>query len=313
MSDAGSSAEAHARRKTGLAVLLMLGATLCFAALDATSKHLSKTYPVPMMVWGRYTFHCLMMVLFLAPSMRWQLIATTRPVAQITRALMLVGTTGFSMVGFSLMPLAESTAFLFVTPLVVVILSHWLLKESITRGHWLAVMAGFGGALMIARPGGALNLEGILWMSLAAACYAIYQIQTRQLSPTENTLTMLFYTALIGTVSMSLGAPLYWGGPTPDWIDAALIASLGVYGGTGHLLLIRAFRYAAASFLSPFLYAQLIWATLLGMVIYNHTPDLFSMAGMVVIAASSISVALLARRPSPLKQEAVATDRDKAC
>ncbi|MDP3513049.1 MAG: DMT family transporter [Sulfuritalea sp.] len=285
--------EAH--RKVGFAVLLMLGATLCFAALDATSKRLSQTYPIPMMVWGRYTFHCLMMLIFLAPSMRLQLIATSRPVAQIARALMLVGTTGFSMMGFSMMPLAESTAFLFVTPLVVVILSHWLLKESISGAHWIAVIAGFCGALLIARPGGALNLPGIVWMTLAAACYAVYQIQTRQLSPTENTVTMLFYTALVGTVSMTLAAPLYWGGPMPGWIDAALIASLGIYGGTGHLMLTRAFRYAAASFLSPFLYAQLIWAMLLGWLFYRHLPDLLSVAGIVVIAASSISIALVER------------------
>lgn len=300
---------AEARRKVGFAVLLMLGATLCFAALDATSKHLSKTYPIPMMVWGRYTFHCLMMVIFLAPSMRLQLVATSRPIAQITRALLLVGTTGFSMVGFSLMPLAESTAFLFITPLVVVILSHWLLKESITGGHWMAVIAGFCGALLIARPGGALNAQGIFWMSLAAACYAFYQVQTRQLSPTENTVTMLFYTALVGTVSMTLAAPLYWGGPMPDWIDAALIASLGLYGGTGHLMLTRAFRYAAASFLSPFLYAQLIWAMLLGAVFYDHLPDLLSIAGMAVIAASSLSIALMEK----LRQASAAKDRDRAC
>lgn len=288
------------QRKVGLAVLLMLGATLCFAALDATSKHLSQTYPIPMMVWGRYTFHCLMMLIFLAPSMRLGLIATTRPWAQATRAMMLVGTTGFSMTGFSLMPLAESTAFLFVTPLVVVMLSHWLLKESVTTGHWLAVVAGFGGALLIARPGGALSVEGIVWMSLAAACYAIYQIQTRQLSPTENTVTMLFYTALMGTLSMTLAAPLYWGGPMPDWTDAALIASLGIYGGTGHFMLTRAFRYATASFLSPFLYAQLVWASFFGIVVYSHTPDALSIVGMAVIAASSISVALLMKRtPGP--------------
>jgi drug/metabolite transporter (DMT)-like permease len=262
-----------------------------------------------MMVWGRYTFHCLMMVIFLAPSMRLQLIATSRPVAQITRALLLVGTTGFSMVGFSLMPLAESTAFLFITPLVVVILSHWLLKESITGGHWMAVVAGFCGALLIARPGGALSPQGIFWMSLAAACYAFYQIQTRQLSPTENTVTMLFYTALVGTVSMTLAAPLYWGGPMPDWIDAALIASLGLYGGTGHLMLTRAFRYAAASFLSPFLYAQLIWAMLLGAMFYDHLPDLLSIAGMAVIAASSLSIALSER----FRQASAAKDRDTAC
>jgi drug/metabolite transporter (DMT)-like permease len=282
-------------RKVGFAVLLMLGATLCFAALDATSKHLSQTYPIPMLVWGRYSFHCLMMLIFLAPSMRLRLIATSRPMAQVIRALMLVGTTGFSMAGFSMMPLAESTAFLFVTPLVVVILSHWLLREAISGGHWLAVIAGFCGALLIARPGGALNLPGIVWMSLAAACYAIYQIQTRQLSPTENTVTMLFYTALVGTVSMTLAGPLYWGGPMPDAIDAVLIASLGLYGGTGHLMLTRAFRYAAASFLSPFLYAQLIWAMLLGWLFHDHFPDLLSMAGMAVIAASSLSIALSER------------------
>jgi drug/metabolite transporter (DMT)-like permease len=227
--------------------------------------------------------------------MRLQLVATTRPVAQIVRALMLTGTTGFSMAGFSMMPLAESTAFLFVTPLVVVILSHYLLKESITGAHWIAVLAGFFGALLIARPGGALNMQGIIWMSLAAACYAIYQIQTRQLSPTENTVTMLFYTALVGTVSMTLAAPLYWGGPTPDWIDAALIASLGIYGGTGHLMLTRAFRYAAASFLSPFLYGQLVWAMLLGWIFYEHLPDLLSVAGMAVIVGSSVSIALMER------------------
>ena len=299
--------EAH--RKVGFAVLLMLGATLCFAALDATSKHLSKTYPIPMMVWGRYTFHCLMMLIFLAPSMRLQLIATSRPIAQVTRALLLVGTTGFAMAGFSLMPLAESTAILFITPLVVVILSHWLLKESITGGHWMAVVAGFCGALLIARPGGALSLQGIFWMSLAAACYSFYQVQTRQLSPTENTVTMLFYTALVGTVSMTLAAPLYWGGPIPDWIDAALIASLGIYGGTGHLMLTRAFRYAAASFLSPFLYAQLIWAILLGSVFYDHLPDLLSIAGMAVIAASSLSIALSER----FRQASAAKDRDTTC
>jgi drug/metabolite transporter (DMT)-like permease len=279
------------RRRTGQAVLLMLGATLCFAALDATSKQLSRTYPVPMMVWGRYSFHCLMMLVLVAPSMGMRLVATRRPVAQVVRALMLVGTTGFSMAGFSLMPLAESTAIVFIAPLVVVMLAHWLLKERIAGVHVLAVIAGFLGVLLIARPGGALNLPGLVWMLLAAACYSAYQIQTRQLSPGESTLTMLFYTALVGTVTMTLAAPLYWGGPMPDLVDALLLASLGIYGGTGHLMLTRAFRHAPASFLSPFLYVQLIWAMLLGWIFFGHLPDLLSLAGMAVIVGSSLSIA----------------------
>lgn len=274
---------------------MMLGATLCFAALDATSKHLSHTYPIPMMVWGRYSFHCLMMLILVAPTMRMRLVATKRPVAQVIRALMLVGTTGFSMAGFSMMPLAESTAIVFIAPLVVVMLAHWLLRETIARIHVLAVTAGFFGVLLIARPGGALNLPGLFWMLLAAACYSVYQIQTRQLSPGENTLTMLFYTALVGTVTMTLTAPLYWGGPMPGSIDALLIASLGIYGGTGHLMLTRAFRYAAASFLSPFLYVQLIWAMLLGWLFFGHLPDLVSLLGMAVIVGSSLSIAYAER------------------
>jgi drug/metabolite transporter (DMT)-like permease len=278
-----------------IGILLMLGAGLCFAALDATSKHLTQTFSVPMLVWARYTVHFVLMVIFLAPSMRARLIATQHPFALTARALMLVGTTGFAMAGISIMPLAESTALLFVTPLIVVLLASWLLKESVSRGRWIAVAAGFAGALLIARPGGAMSLQGIVLMSLAAACYSIYQVQTRQMSVTESTVTMLFYTALVGTVSMSLAAPLYWGGPMPDPLQALGIASLGIYGGTGHLLMTRAFRHAPASTLSPFLYAQLVWAMLLGWMFYDHLPDLLSIAGMAVIAGSSLSIALSER------------------
>ena len=289
-----------------IGILLMLGAGLCFAALDATSKHLTQTFPVPMLVWARYTVHLLLMLVFLGPSMRAKLIDTQRPLALTARALMLVGTTGFAMAGIAIMPLAESTAFLFITPLIVVILASWLLRESVTPGRWIAIVVGFAGALLIARPGGALSLQGIVLMSLAAACYSIYQVQTRQMSLSENTVTMLFYTALVGTLSMSLAAPLYWGGPMPNAWQGLAIASLGIYGGTGHLLMTRAFRHAEASTLSPFLYAQLIWATLLGWLFYDHLPDPLSVAGMAVIAGSSLSIALSER----FRQ---AKDRDTAC
>jgi len=294
--------------RPGIGILLMLGAGLCFAALDAISKHLTQTFPVPMLVWARYTVHLALMLIFLAPSMRARLIATQRPVALAVRALMLVGTSGFAMAGFSIMPLAESTAFLFVTPLIVVILARWLLGESVSAGRWFAIVAGFSGALLIARPGGALSTQGIVLMSLAAGCYAIYQVQTRQMSLTENTVVMLFYTALVGTVAMSLAAPLYWGGPMPDAWQGLSIASLGIFGGTGHLLMTRAFRHAPASTLSPFLYAQLIWAMLLGWMFYDHLPDLPSIAGMAVIAGSSLWIALSERR----RKTGAAGDRDPA-
>jgi len=273
-------------------VLQMLAAVLCFALLDVTAKHLSQTFPVPMLVWARYALHFVLMLVFLAPSMRWQLVATRRPLLQVMRALMLVGVTGFAMAAFRILPLAETTALLFVTPLIVALLAGPILGEKLRPLHWIASLCGFLGVLLIARPEGTINLTGLAFVFAAAACYSVYQIQTRQLSPTENTLTMLFYTALVGTVSMTLAAPLYWSGPWPDMLETLMIASLGIYGGTGHFLLISAFRHTAATTLSPLLYVQLVWATLLGWLFFDHWPDAFAFTGMGIIVASSIAIAL---------------------
>lgn len=281
----------------GRGIAMMLAALLMFALLDATSKHLSQTFSVPLLVWARYTFHFLVMVVFLAPSRRSRLVATRRPALQVVRALLLVAVTGLAMAAFRIMPLAETTALLFVTPLFVVMLAGPMLGEKVGALRWAAVLTGFCGMLLIARPGGALTIEGLALCLGAAACYALYQIQTRQLSPTEDTVTMVFYTALVGTVSMSLALPWIWGGPTPSWREALMIASLGIYGGTGHFLLIAAFRHAAASTLSPFLYAQLIWATLLGWLFYDALPDTTTFAGMAVIAAAGVLLAWQSRPP----------------
>jgi drug/metabolite transporter (DMT)-like permease len=277
------------------AVTLMLAAMLCFALLDATSKHLSQTFNVPLLVWARYTVHCLLMVMFLGPKHGRRLIATTRPLAQIGRALLLVAVTGFAMAGFRIMPLAETTAILFVTPLIVALLAGPMLGEHVGIPRWTAALVGFGGMMLIARPGSALVPEGVAYTVIAAICYAFYQIQTRKMTATENPLTMVFYTALVGSAAMSLALPWIWTGPAPSMIEAIMIASLAIYGGTGHFLLTYAFRRAPASMLAPFLYAQLIWATLLGWLFYEQWPDALSIAGMATIVAGGITVALVER------------------
>jgi drug/metabolite transporter (DMT)-like permease len=278
------------------AVALFLAALLLFSGLDATAKHLSQTFTVPMLVWARYTVHCLVMVVFLAPGMGMRLLATRRPLVQVVRGLMLVATTAFCMAAFQRMPLAETTALVFITPLVVTLLAVPLLKEQVPPARWIAVATGFAGALLVARPGGALSGIGVLFALLAALAYGIYQILTRQIAGREHPVVMLFYTALIGMLLMTLGLPWFWSGPMPDLPQALLIASLGLYGGTGHFLLIRAFRMAPASLLSPFLYVQLVWATLLGWLVFGHVPDVLALAGMAVIGGSGLWIALAERR-----------------
>lgn len=283
-------------------VALMVMAVLCFALLDATSKHLSQTFYVPLLVWARYTVHCLLMIVLLGPRHGTSLVATRQPGAQILRALLLVAVTGFAMAAFRVMPLAETTAMIFITPILVALLAGPFLNERVGAAHWLAALAGFAGTLLIARPGGTLPTDGIVYILIAAVCYAIYQIQTRRMAATERPLTMVFYTALVGTTTMSLALPWIWGGPTPTPVEAAMICSLAIYGGIGHFLLTHAFRHAPASTLAPFLYAQLIWASLLGWLFYDQWPDGPSIAGMLAIVGSGIAVAL-AERGARMRRE----------
>jgi drug/metabolite transporter (DMT)-like permease len=276
-------------------IALFLVAMLLFATLDATAKHLSGKFPVPMLVWARYAFHFLLMVVTLAPSMRLRLVSTKRPGMQVLRALMLVGTTGFGIAALRLMPLAETTALVFVTPLLVTLLAVGFLGERVGRGRLVPLAAGFLGVLLIARPGGALSAVGVGFALLAAVSYSIYQILTRKIAQVENAVTMVFYTALVGTVVMTAALPWFWSGPMPDWREGLMICSLGIYGGSGHFLLTRAFRLAPASTLSPFLYVQLVWATLLGFAVFGQWPDGLALAGMAVIAGSGLAIALAER------------------
>jgi drug/metabolite transporter (DMT)-like permease len=275
------------------AATLIAAALLCFATLDATSKHLSQTWNVPLLVWARYIVHFALMTIFLGPRYGYSLVRTQRPLAQFMRGLLLVAVTGFSMAAFRIMPLAETTALIFVTPLIVALLAGPMLGEKVGLTRWLAVLTGFGGMLLIVHPGGALATEGVVYTMIAAVCYALYQIQTRKMTATEKPLTLVFYTALAGAITMSLVLPWIWRGPVPSPTDTALICSLAIYGGTGHFLLTLAFRYAPASTVAPFLYGQLIWAALLGWLFYDHLPDMLSITGIAVIVVSGIAIVLI--------------------
>ncbi|HRP74911.1 MAG TPA: DMT family transporter [Rhodocyclaceae bacterium] len=285
-------------------VVMLLGALFLFVLLDSTAKHLGARHPVPMLVWSRYTVHFLLMVIFLAPSMRLRLVTTTRPARQIVRAICLLFTTFFAMAAFARMPLAETTAIVFAAPLLVTLLARPVLGEQIGTLRWAAVIIGFAGVLLIARPGSGLVTDGILLALAAAVCYALYQILTRQLSSTETSVTMLFYTALIGTIGMSLALPWIWTGQMPGLLDALMIASLGIYGGVGHFLLIKAFRDAPASVLSPILYVQLILATLMGWIVFGHFPDSAAFVGILTIAVAGAIIAFDSRsKPVALRHK----------
>lgn len=278
-------------------IFLLANALLFFAALDATAKYLTQTFSIPMLVWARYLTHCLLMLVFLGPRLGRKLVATRQPGLQTVRALLLLGCSSLGFAALSRMPLAETVATAFTTPLIVAILAGPWLGERLSGRQWIAVAAGFGGVLLIARPGGAATVDGVTLALAAAALNAAYQILTRQLAVTENPVTMLFYTALVGSATMTLFLPWYWSGPMPTPSEALLIVALGVLGGSGHFFLIRAFRHAPASTLSPLTYIQLVWSILLGAAVFSQWPDAFALLGAAVIVACGLYVGFSSRLP----------------
>lgn len=276
-------------------ILLMLCAVFLFASMDATAKWLSLTYPVPMLVWARYLVHCLLMLFFLFPSHGRRLWYSPRPGLQVVRALMLLGVTGFVMAAFRLLPLTVATAIIFLAPLMVGLLAGPLLREKIGRMQVLALAMGLAGVVLIARPGGEVPLTGIVFAGIGALCYTVYQLMTRMLAPYESSVTMLFYTALIGTVVTSLSLPWIWTEIHPGGFDLFLICTLGVLGGSGHYLLIRAFRIAPATALAPFLYAQMAWAGLLDLLVFQHVPDGPTWVGIALIVTAGLGVVIKER------------------
>ncbi|HMW18877.1 MAG TPA: DMT family transporter [Accumulibacter sp.] len=273
------------------ALVSCLLAMLLFALLDTTAKHLSAFLDVPLLVWGRYLVHLLLMGLTILPGSGRQLLLTRQPGWMVLRGLSLVAVTLLGQLALRTLPLAETTALVFIAPLLVAIFAGPFLGEKVRLRNGLALVIGFVGVLLIVRPGGALAGSGVAYALGAGFCYAGYQLLTRRLTASEPPLRLLFYTALIGTLAMSSLLPITWDGRWPTPGQALLIASLGIYGGVGHFLLIHAFRQSPASLLSPLLYMQLVWASLLGWLVFDHWPDNAAVAGMLLIGIAGLSSA----------------------
>jgi drug/metabolite transporter (DMT)-like permease len=274
----------------------MLAALFCFAVLDTTGKYLSQRYPVGMLVWARYLVPAIVLGAVLYPRMGRDLLATERWRLQIARAALLAGVSFLIMGGLRSIPMAEGTSLFFITPLIVTLLAGPVLGERVTPTHWLLALFGFSGVLLIARPDGELPLGPVLMLLAGSLLYALYQLATRRLAPTERPLTTLFYTALVGAAISSAALPASAHSDMPGWLDAVLVLSLGVSGMAGHFLLIRAMAFAPASTLSPLIYVQLVWATLMGWAVFDQLPGASAVGGALIIVVSGLLSAWLAHR-----------------
>ncbi len=286
-------------------VLLTAGAVLLFAMMDSTTKYLAGFFAVPMIMAVRYGVTLLLMLATAYPRQGNRLFRTRRTGLVAVRSMCLAVASLFLGLALHRMPVAETTAIMFMGPLLVVAVAGPLLGEK--AGLWgvAAALGGFAGVLLIVRPGSGLDGLGIVFLAINVIANVAYAILSRLLAPTESAVTLLFYTALAGTIAFGATLPWTLGSVVPTLLQGALLVGLGIAGGLGHFAYTTAFRHAPASFLAPVNYLQLVWAGLLGWMVFDHVPDLLTIVGMAIVTASGVSVALRATRKTATPAEAV--------
>ena len=271
------------RTRPGLAALLTCLAMAGFASMDAMSKFLVRDYPIVQTLWVRY-------VIFtgfaLAISGRQASLRSARPWLQAGRGLLALVENGVFVLAFAYLPLADTHAIAASSPLLVIALSVPLLGEKAGTHRWLAVLAGFAGVLLIVRPG-FQTLSWPLAIPLAGAfLWAAYQVLTRLISRVDQASTTLLWTAVSGLTVTTLLVPTVWQPPTPAaWL---LLAGVGTLGSLSHFALIKALDHAEAGALQPYAYTLLLWATLLGFLVFGDVPDIWTMTGAAVVVASGL-------------------------
>jgi drug/metabolite transporter (DMT)-like permease len=284
--------ESHVAR----AILLYILAGFFLSSLDATAKLLVlRDYPVWWAIWARYFFHLLLVLPLVRAKAGPDFWRTGRPLLQFARSAMLLVATMAFFTALRYLPLAEASAISFLAPMFVIMLSGPMLGERVSGARWLAVAAGFAGILLITRPGSAAFHPATLLMVVMALANALYQILTRKLT-NEPVYTTLFYTALAGAIGFTLALPFLPPQPLPGSGDALLFVALGVLAGLGHWSMITALQQAQASQLTPFTYLQMAWPLTLGWLLFGQFPDPISIAGMSVIVAAGIWLAVQERR-----------------
>lgn len=277
-------------------VLFVLAATLLFVVMNAGVKYLSPHLPTVEIIWARVLGHLVFVVAVFAPAYGgWRLLATRHPWTQCARSVLLVASTSFFFTALSRVPLADATAISFTSPFIVAALAGRMLGERVGVQHWTAIGLGFVGALIVIRPTGSGRSVYALLVLGSAACYALYQILTRRVAGADTPETSATYSALVGTLLLSLVVPVFWQTPArlSHWL---VLCMLGLLGGIGHYCVAQAFRWGPASILSPIHYVQLIWAAAAGYVLFDHVPSPWTWVGAAIIIASGLSMAWLETR-----------------
>jgi drug/metabolite transporter (DMT)-like permease len=267
-----------------------------FSMANVLVKYLAAEYPVTEIVFFRSFFALIPVLAMMWRGGKLNVFHTRRPIAHLVRATMWLLSFYCWFFAVKLLPLADAAAFSFTAPIFLTVLSMPLLGERVGPHRWAAVLVGFAGVVIMAHPSGDMLQLGALFGIGNALFYALGSLGVREMSRTEKSATIVFYTQLFGTVLSGAGVLFVW--VTPSWTDAAGMAVIGLCGGIGQYLMTQAYRYAPAAVVGPFTYTSIIWSVILGYVFWHDLPGFEVVTGVVIVAASGLYILHRETRPA---------------
>ncbi|TYB81970.1 DMT family transporter [Maritimibacter fusiformis] len=276
------------QQNTRLGVTLMIAASFVFAAQDGLSRHLATEYNVFMVVMIRYWFFAAFVVAVAARKAGGvrAAAATSQPLIQAIRALLLIVEVCVMVIAFVVLGLIESHAVFTSYPLVIAALSGPLLGEKVGPWRWAAIGVGFIGVLVILQPGMGVFSPAALIPLTSAVLFALYGLLTRYAAQRDSAATSFFWTGTVGAVGMTVVGVWFWEPMTgPDWVWMGVLC---VSGATGHYLLIRCYDVAEASAVQPFAYLQLVFATVIAMAVFGETLEANVAIGVVIVVGAGL-------------------------
>lgn len=278
-----------------LGIAFMMLACSLLPVMNGLAQWLSPRYPTEQLVWARLAGQFAMMLALMLPTAGLLVFATRRPLLQLGRSCCQLASTGLYFVAIATVPLGKAAAISFLAPFIVALLAWPLLGERPQWRRMLAVAAAFGGVLVVIRPGAEGFQPASLLILASSSFYALYQVLTRKVATHDGAKTSTLWSALLGSVLLTLAAPFFWTAPA-SFADGLAFLALGALATGGHYCVARALSYGPAAVISPFQYWQIVGAVLMGVAVSGLWPDGGTMAGAAVIIAAGVVMAVTESR-----------------
>jgi drug/metabolite transporter (DMT)-like permease len=265
-------------------ILCMVLATMLFSAASALTKWLVGIYPVGEVVFARSLTSFVVCAAVMLPMTGLAVYATRRPRDHLARGLSQAISQALFALAFTLMPLAGAVSINFSAPLFAALVSILWFKERTNVARWTALLIGFAGVLIVARPGANSFSLGALFALGNAVLYGSVTVAVRNMSKTESANTLMMWQ--ITTLAVLHSFLLLFGWRWPEPVDAFMMFGSGFANVIGQYFWTQALHLAPATAVAPFYYLMLVWAIGFGFFVWGDVPSAGLLVGSAIVVAS---------------------------